>query len=257
MTGVRAGLCSVSFRGTRPAEIAALAAGASLAGIEWGADVHVPPGDESRAREVAALTADAGLECCSYGSYLFVDGELDRDPAKVLDTALALGAPHVRVWCPMGLGPADCDPDGRRSIVEAVERCALAAAARDLVVSLEFHPGTLTEDSGSCLTLLRSVAAPNLWTYWQPAPGTSVPAALSEWRAIRTQVTNLHVFWWAAGGRRLPLADGERVWPVVLDEARRSPGPLRERWALLEFVPNDDPALLAREADTLRRWLNE
>ena len=33
-----------------------------MEGIEWGGDVHVPPGDEARARDVAALTREAGLE---------------------------------------------------------------------------------------------------------------------------------------------------------------------------------------------------
>ncbi len=44
MTGIRAGLCSVTFRALPPERIVALAAAAGLDVIEWGGDVHVPPG---------------------------------------------------------------------------------------------------------------------------------------------------------------------------------------------------------------------
>ena len=45
MTGVRAGLCSITFRSLDVATIIDLAVSAGLDGIEWGADVHVPVGD--------------------------------------------------------------------------------------------------------------------------------------------------------------------------------------------------------------------
>ena len=57
-----AGLVSISFREERPETILREAADAGLSGIEWGGDVHVPPGDLDTARSVARLTAGAGLQ---------------------------------------------------------------------------------------------------------------------------------------------------------------------------------------------------
>ena len=57
---IRAGLVSVTFRQLDPAAVVEIAARAGLAGIEWGADVHVS--DEEAAYRVAELTSAAGLQ---------------------------------------------------------------------------------------------------------------------------------------------------------------------------------------------------
>jgi hypothetical protein len=51
-------------------------------------------------------------------------------------------------------------------------------------------------------------------------------------------------------------ADGADLWRPVLatEPAGRWTG---RRWAFLEYVPDDDPACLASEADTLRAWIEE
>ena len=43
------GLVSVTFRQLAPEALIDLAARAGLAAIEWGADIHVPPGDDANA----------------------------------------------------------------------------------------------------------------------------------------------------------------------------------------------------------------
>ncbi|MFJ1678114.1 MULTISPECIES: hypothetical protein [unclassified Streptomyces] len=60
----------------------------------------------------------------------------------------------------------------------------------------------------------------------------------------------MHVFSWWPGNRRLQLADREDLWAGVFDLLK---GRREGLEALLEFVPGDDPAVLAREAATLRR----
>src|SRR4051812_32305936 len=65
----RTGLCSVTLRRLAVPEVLAAAAAAGLECIEWGGDIHVPPGDSALARQVGAATADAGLQVASYGSY--------------------------------------------------------------------------------------------------------------------------------------------------------------------------------------------
>ena len=53
------GLVSVTFRDKTPEEIISTVKQCGLEGIEWGGDVHVLPGDVSRAREIRHLTEQA------------------------------------------------------------------------------------------------------------------------------------------------------------------------------------------------------
>ena len=96
MAAFHTGLTSVTFRQKSAAQIAALAAEAGLEGIEWGGDVHVPPGDAAAAASAARLTREAGLRVTSYGSYYHALPQ--EDFAPVLRSAAALGAPVVRIW---------------------------------------------------------------------------------------------------------------------------------------------------------------
>ena len=61
---------------------------------------HVPHGDRKAASRVRTLAVDAGLEISSYGSYYWVGvSEGEGLPFRsVLDRAVALGAPTIRVW---------------------------------------------------------------------------------------------------------------------------------------------------------------
>lgn len=252
---LRPGLCSVTFRQLDVDRVIAAAVAAGLEGIEWGGDVHVPNGDRDRAREVAARCRDAGIGCPSYGSYLMAGASSPEDAVAAVDTCRALGASNLRVWTVWGVGP-DADDTERRRVAEDLRVIADRAAAAGLTVSLEFHPGTLTATAESTVRLLGEVDRANLYTYWQPEPGAEPAAALAEYAAVAADCSHLHVFWWAADGTRLPLAAGEPVWRRVLgdDSERRWFG---ERWAFLEFVAGDDPAVLVREAEVLRRLVAE
>src|SRR5829696_85103 len=94
----RPGMCSVAFRGLPAEDVVRLAAAAHLAGIEWGADVHVRPGELATAERVGAWCSEAGVEAASYGSYLCARRDGDGDAERVLETAHALGATNLRVW---------------------------------------------------------------------------------------------------------------------------------------------------------------
>ena len=94
------GLVSISFRDRTPTELIAASVRAGLQGIEWGGDIHVPHGNLNVAREVAARTREAGLQVAAYGSYYRVGRDETRQEAfaQILDTAVALQAPLIRVW---------------------------------------------------------------------------------------------------------------------------------------------------------------
>jgi sugar phosphate isomerase/epimerase len=247
------GLCSVTLRGLEVEEVAHVAAAAGLAALEWGGDVHVPPGDDAASRRAARATAAAGVTTASYGSYLLADGDASADTvARVLDTAVALGAPNVRVWAPFGV-----EPGSRRTgeVVTALGDVCEQAAARDLTVGLEFHAGTLTATAASTAALLDAVAAANLATYWQPPywlPARPPEDDAAEVTGLAPRLSHLHVYEWVDATDRRPLADGAARWRAVLGALDAAP---RSRVAFLEFVAADDPRQLEADAATLHELL--
>ena len=249
---IRPGLCSVTFRDHSPAAVVELAAAAGLEAVEWGGDVHVPPGDAERAAEVRARTEQAGRGVASFGSYLRFDAaEEDEDPRQVeavLTAARALGAPRIRVWAG-SQGSAETSPADRALIVRRLARAAERAAEHGIELGLEFHGGTLTDEIGSTLRLLDEVDRPGLRSYWQPHQDMPREEAVATLRAVLPRASSIHVFSWWPGSERLPLADRAELWRDAFAVLRAHGG---DRDALLEFVPGDDPALLAREAGTLR-----
>lgn len=232
------GLVSVTFRQLTVPEIVALVGRAGLAAVEWGGDVHVP--DVAAARDTAARCADAGIEVAAFGSYYRAGA---GEPFEgVLATTLALGAPRIRVWAGR-LGSAG-EPD-RAGVVADLARVAEMAAAEGVTVCLEYHANTLTDTLESTVDLLAEV--PAVRPYWQPPIGVSAADALAAVVALRP--VTAHVFTWTDTGRRLPLAAGEALWRPVLSA-------MGSGYALLEFVPDDDPAAFARDAATLLDWLD-
>ncbi len=248
---IASGLVSITFRHLSPEEIITQACEAGLEAIEWGGDVHVPHGDLSGAARTGSLTRQAGLRVASYGSYYQVGHDLPVPFGKVLDTALALGAPVIRVWAgQQGSATADDAYWGR--VIKEARRIARLAAAEGRVVSCEYHGGSLTDTCAGARRLLDGVDAPNLRTHWQPGAGRSPAQNLDELRQVLPRLGHLHVFHWP-GGERRPLEEGAADWADYLRVA--DDGDLPGRAAMLEFVADDDPRRLIAEATTLRRLL--
>jgi sugar phosphate isomerase/epimerase len=243
------GLVSITFRKLKPSEIVHLVAQAGLNAIEWGGDVHVPHGDTQVAREVARMTADAGLRVAAYGSYFRVGHDQNRD--AVVSTAQALGAPTIRVWAGK-LGSADADAAYRALVVNESRHIADLVAAAGMTISYEFHGGTLTNTNASALALLREVDHPAVRTYWQPQVGMSVEACEAGLAAVLPWVTNVHVFHWLAGHERRVLSEGQADWLRYL---RLLAGTGHDHDAMIEFVKDDDPEQFLADAATLQRWV--
>lgn len=266
---LRPGLCSVSFRALPPAEIIELSAAAGLEAIEWGAQApwspppgdpeyttpHVTVGDLDAARELGDRTRDAGLAVASFGSYLnfteATDAASRQASEQALDTTVALGAPRIRVWAGRQ-GSDEASPGQVDTLVRRLTDCVALADERGVEVGLEYHGGSLTDTLASTLLLLDAV--PGLTSYWQPRVDASDAEAVDDLATLGDRSTTLHVFSWWPGATRLPLAGRERLWRDALATAHRLIG---DRDALLEFVPGDDPRLLAREATHLRTWIAE
>jgi 3-dehydroshikimate dehydratase len=239
---IRAGLCSVTLRALDVADVAGVAAAAGLEAIEWGGDVHVPPGDARAARRAREVTKTAGLRVAAYGSYFRGAGF-----GPVLESAIALGAPRIRVWAG-SQGSAAASPADREAVAGALRAAALAAAGAGICVALEYHGGTLTDTADSALALLAAVGE-GVGTYWQPPQGLPDDAALAELDRLAPHVVAVHAFAWWPRDERLRLAERGALWRRAFARLAREGRALD---ALLEFVPGDDPALVAPEAATLR-----
>lgn len=188
-----------------------------------------------------------------YGSY-FDAG--DSDPAafeEVLRTAVALGAPTIRVWAGKRT-PEEADAAHRARVAAELVRCAELAGAEGIRVAVEFHVHTLTKTLDSAVKLFAEVGHENVVPYWQPRELPDVAECLTEVRALLPGLAAAHVFSWGEDGydERLPLAAREDLWRPVLAELAADGV---DRHALLEFVVDDDPEVFRRDARTLLDWL--
>jgi len=204
------------------------------------------------------MTADAALHVVSYGSYYRVGEPQTPSFESMVETALALGAPSVRVWAG-ARGSADVDAAYRTAVVQDGARIADLAAAAGLTVAYEFHGKTLTDTAISARALMESLARPNVRSYWQPRTASaSVDDNLAQMSAVLPWLSHLHVFHWrvesspVARVARLPLRDGAAAWSQYLKQAGADG---HERYALLEFVRDDQPASLREDATTLRELM--
>lgn len=245
------GLTSVTFRDLSVEEIVDLAAKAGLHGIEWGGDIHVPHGDRSAARKAANITSDAGLLVSSYGSYYYVCGVEAIDFTEVVDTAIELGAPGIRVW-PGQKGSAEVDESYWSQFVEEARQIGDQALEAGLTVSFEFHRHSLTGTNESALKLLKTIDHPSIKTYWQPPVGETVEYSLEGLSAILPWLTNVHVYKLLPDCTRLPLEDGREDWKTYF-KAMEASG--RDHFALLEFVRDDSPEAFMEDAAVLKSLL--
>ena len=81
---------------------------------------------------------------------------------------------------------------------------------------------------------------------------------MAELRAVAGRLAHLHVFAWGRAGiaDRHALAAGEAVWRPALATAAAHGAPLPgRRFALCEYVRDDDPDQFVADVATLRGWL--
>ncbi len=232
----RAGLVSITFRKKTPREIVELMKRAGLSQVEWGGDVHVRPG-AGNAAEVRRMTEGEGLRVSAYGSYYRLE---ENDFGPWLDEAEALGAPVIRVWAGRK-GSAETDEHEREMLVRTLNDCVRQAAERSIVVSLEYHPGTLTDSRDSVRRLMEESAVS---FHWQPRWDWTEEERLAALKEVAPRLTCIHTFTWRhteQGIIRLPLSDGMEMWKKVLPVSANAP-------MLLEFVENDSDEALLRDA---------
>ena len=176
---LRPGLVSITYRALAPREIIDACVASQLEGIEWGGDVHARPDDLDNAREIGAMTRDAGLEVACYGSYWRCDGA-PFEP--IVEAAVALGAPSIRVWAGK-TDASEADEAHWSRVTDALARATEIAGAAKIQVATEFHGGTLTATGVDARRLMDEVGG-GLQTLWQPlrrAPNFDLQVEAKIW----------------------------------------------------------------------------
>lgn len=245
---MKSGLTSVTFRDLEPEQIIQLAADAGLDGIEWGGDIHVPPGDFDRAQAIGKATRDAGLEVLSYGSYYRAGAE--EDGIEILETASALGAPHVRIWAGAVNAP-DMTEENWTALAAQIRQFCRDAERYGIGVSTEYHNNTATSNIGSTIRLLDMIPNENFFSYFQPDNRCTDAENLENLKKILPRVSNLHVFHWKSWTERFALSEGEKAWlPYLQAYAEKQDGA-----CIMEFVKDDSPQQFMEDAATLNQWI--
>lgn len=245
------GLLSVTFRKLSPREIVGLARDAGLQVIEWGGDIHVPPGDAATAREVRRITEDAGLAVAAYGSYCRLCASDAPDFSAALESTVALGAPEIRVWAG-NKGTFESDDSHFQAVVAESLRLADFARNAGIVLAFEFHGGTINDTYEASRRLLDAAAHPAIKTYWQPPLQVPDAESLDGLRGILPRVRDVHAFHWTVeenvGLIRHPLSEGVAFWSQVFDILRGSGG---DHAVMLEFVRDDSPEAFSEDSRAL------
>ena len=217
------GLLSVTFRSLPFERIIELTAEAELDGIEWGGDVHVPPGKLKLAERIGQTAREAGLVNYSYGSYWRADCE----PEMIAETAAALGVQWIRIWAGT-LPSAACSPEIRRRTAEYIRQ--LCRHSGGMQVAAEKHRGTLTDEAASATRLLDEVAEDNFFCYFQQESDCDNRQELARLPSERIRAVHVQ---YCVNRQRMPLKDGFGEWNELLAQIPENVP------ALLEFVRND------------------
>lgn len=250
------GLTSISFRDLDYKEIIDMCEKNKVEVIEWGGDVHVPPGNLKQAKEIGVATRAKGIKTISYGSYyrLSENKKIKQSFSDILDTAEALGVRIIRVWAGNTLGVKDIAQACDENIAELKIICTMATE-RNMVIGLEYHRRTLTETKEMTLKLLQGANMENLSTYWQMNPDISHEERLGEIQLLKGYICGIHVFYWVQGKDRdirQPLSKGRKYWDEYWELLKDCHCP-----GILEFVKDDEIRQFEEDIKELKRIQNQ
>ncbi len=244
---LKAGLVSVSFRKNTVEEIIEEASASQLSVIEWGSDIHCPVGDIDRARTIAGLCRARGIELLTYGTYFDLGKNTPDDFCDVISSAEALGAKKIRIWGQKYI--PECQGELWEKAVSDTVRICNMASVRGMLVCLECHDGTVTEDYHSALEFIKQVNHPALRLYWQINEKKDKAYNLCAARALAPYLECIHAFYTIPNRIRIPIINGKADWLDYLDALQT--GNKKELPILLEFMPDGRIESLKSEAEGL------
>ena len=252
------GLVSISFRKYSAEKIIEEAKKAGLTCIEWGSDIHAPCQEPDQLHRIAKLQKAAGLFCSSYGTYFRLGTDPVEDLSSYIKAARILGTDVLRLWCGEK-GSAEYTAAEREALYARCREAAQIAQKQGVVLCMECHNHTLTDDPKAALALMQAVDSPCFRMYWQPNQWRTPAENLQYAQMLREYIVHMHVFFWK-GEERFPLREGQELWKNWLRALQTVENPLeiqKERALLLEFMPDDRMESLAKEANALRNMAEE
>ncbi len=240
----RLGLVSVSFRKHTVREILEAMKAAGLSLVEWGSDVHAPCDDMEKLCEIAALQKEYGIKCASYGTYF----RLGKTPIEELEcyikAAKILGTKTLRLWCG-GKSGADMTAEEKNEMLSVCRQAAAIAQRQGVILCLECHRMTLTENPDVAVWLMESVNSSCFRMYWQPFQWQNPEENCMNAAKIARFAERIHVFHWK-GDQKLPLKDAIAEWQAYLKKFSTP------RTLLLEFMPKGSIEELEAETIALK-----
>ena len=243
------GLVSISFRQHSPKEIIKAVKNAGLACIEWGSDVHAPCKDLERLNEIASLQKEYGISCSSYGTYFRLGDTPIEELTDYINAAKILGTKIIRLWCGTKSGDEMTDAEKSELLAQSLKVTELAEK-NDVILCMECHCGTFTQNSHDSEYLMKAVNSPNFRMYWQSFQWLDADGNFESAEIIAPYAEHIHVFNWH-GDSRFPLCEATEDWRRYLS-AFTTP-----RTLLLEFMPDDKIETLSAEADALKAIAGE
>jgi len=252
----KVGICSVTCRKLTVEDVIKVAKEAKIHGIEWGGDIHVPPGDFWQADRVGMLTRDADLEVISYGSYYRLgSSENQASFETILKTALALGASGIRVWAGTKGSDIATEADWEFVVYDA-KRIADLAKEKNIRIHLEYHGNTLTDTVDAAVELMKKIDHANVSLYWQPALYVTVDERIDSIKKIQPWLSDVHVFHWettAEGPNMHPFSKGIDDWEKYLANLESKD---RVRYLMMEFVKNGTVDQFLADVKVLQSMIN-
>lgn len=245
---IKSGLVSVTFRKLSREKIITLVKSAGLQGIEWGGDIHVPHGDIDCAKDTRKMTEDAGLAVTSYGSYYRVGHEEPLPFDAVLETAVYLGAPIVRVWA----GKQNAEESNAtywQRVIEDTRSIASLTSRVGKKIAFEYHNNTLTNTLASTLKLIKTVNHPGVTTYWQIPANTTFQENIHALNELLPWLSYIHV---NTSHLNLDNDPEDTAWQKYIEVVRQTG---RMHYALIEFVRDDNPEHFMKTAAHLHTWM--
>lgn len=246
---IKTGLVSLTFNDLSILDIVRLAADCCMQGIEWSADRHLPVGELELAARINEITHIHGLHVSCYGSHYRAGiGEGHGYPFDaVLRTAQALGAPSIRVWAGNQTQEkasfALC-----KDVNEDLKRIATLSEREGIAISLEMQANTLAETADGTLRIIEEVSHSNISIIWKLFPASLPEVNGASLTKLMKYIGDFRVFYNRRGERR-PLQEGESLWRDWLYQLKNTD---RDRYAMLELIPDDSPQQLKIDAQNLR-----
>ncbi|MDO4595294.1 MAG: sugar phosphate isomerase/epimerase [Tissierellia bacterium] len=242
---MKIGLCSVTFRKKTVDEIIEIAVKNHLNFIEWGADIHLKPGDFKMCDHIKNLCKQFGISY-SYGSYFKYKDEDDFD--LILKTAQRLETRDIRIWA-MRKSSKDITISEYTNFINISKTIAKKANKLNMNIHFENHRKTLTDTTESAIKLLEDINEPNVYMYWQPQADMTIDERIEALEKLRKYISNVHVFNWDDDFKRYPLKEAKNEWKEYIEHLGKN------RAYLLEFVKDDKVEQFQKDLNILKQLM--